>query len=317
MNYQVLSTAKISERDRFPYWCAAVNEIGVLGERDRSPETPFDGLLVATTRGPLVRFRFRSSKYRVCRRPRASARHCGDERIWLYRELGEGCLHDDHDRQFVTRSGDVIIGDPVLPSATEAIDRYDHEIWHFPRALLDPHLPATQHPLLVHLSGRDGLNGIFFPYLEALSEQVDALGDGEAAMVADNFCRLIAIACGAQIAGHGQAIRAARLEEVKRYIGMHLPDPELTPRTAAAATKICVRQLHSLFEPTGISFGEYVLHRRLEECRATLISPAGVSRSVTDIAFAWGFNSLPTFYRAFRREFGMCPREMRDAYSST
>jgi len=71
-----------------------------------------------------------------------------------------------------------------------------------------------------------------------------------------------------------------------------------------------VRQLHLLFEPTGTSFARYVLQRRLEECRAALVNPAG-ERSVTDIALAWGFNSLSTFHRAFRQAFGMTPTELR------
>jgi AraC-like DNA-binding protein len=34
---------------------------------------------------------------------------------------------------------------------------------------------------------------------------------------------------------------------------------------------------------------------------------------VTDIAFAWGFGSLPSFYRAFRAEFGLSPSDLRQA----
>ena len=52
------------------------------------------------------------------------------------------------------------------------------------------------------------------------------------------------------------------------------------------------------------------LGRRLEECRAALMNPVG-DRSVTDIALAWGFGSLPTFNRTFRRAFGATPGEFR------
>ncbi|MGE5152209.1 MAG: helix-turn-helix domain-containing protein, partial [Rhodospirillaceae bacterium] len=88
-------------------------------------------------------------------------------------------------------------------------------------------------------------------------------------------------------------------------------DPELTPARAAAAARISVRQLHLLFEPTGTSFAQHVLARRLSECRAALESPAQRGRTVTDIAFAWGFNNLASFYRAFRRHFGVGPGDVR------
>ena len=90
-----------------------------------------------------------------------------------------------------------------------------------------------------------------------------------------------------------------------------LADPELTAEKAAGALKMSERSLHLLFEPSGASFAQYVLRRRLEECRAALANPMG-GRSVIDIALGWGFNSLPTFYRTFRKTFGAAPGELRD-----
>jgi AraC-like DNA-binding protein len=147
-------------------------------------------------------------------------------------------------------------------------------------------------------------------YLDSFAGQIDALDDREAGVVADNFCRLLAVACGANAGEHEEAIRLARLAEAKRYIALHLSDPDLTPEKAAAALKISVRHLHRIFEPSGMSFAQYVVSRRIEECRAALMNPAG-ARSVTDVAFAWGFNSMPTFYRAFRQVFGATPGELR------
>jgi transcriptional regulator GlxA family with amidase domain len=53
-----------------------------------------------------------------------------------------------------------------------------------------------------------------------------------------------------------------------------------------------------------------VQRRRLEECRAALIADA--TRAVIDIAFAWGFGSMPSFYRAFQGAFGLSPGEARE-----
>jgi AraC-like DNA-binding protein len=125
--------------------------------------------------------------------------------------------------------------------------------------------------------------------------------------IVDNFCRLLALACGSAPGDQRVATRAAKLRQVKDYIALHLSEPDLNPSMVAAAMKISVRQLHLLFEPTGTSFTEHVLGRRLEECRLILESPSGRARSVTDIAYAWGFNSLASFYRAFGQRFGVSP----------
>ena len=79
----------------------------------------------------------------------------------------------------------------------------------------------------------------------------------------------------------------------------------------ASVLGISVRALHLLFEPSASSFARHVMRRRVEECRIALSGPFGHRRSVAEIAFGWGFNSLPTFYRAFQRELGMAPGEVR------
>jgi AraC-like DNA-binding protein len=140
---------------------------------------------------------------------------------------------------------------------------------------------------------------------------MEQLSDAELSAVVDNFCRLIAIGCGSAIGEQREAIRAARIEQIKRYINLHLAQPNLTPARVASAHKISVRQLHRLFEPTGTSFAQYVLSRRLDECRATLLSPASARRSVADVALGWGFNSLAAFYRSFSDRCGVAPRELR------
>ena len=310
MQHLVLSTDDIPQRERFSYWQEAVAKIGIPGDRDRAPETGFDGRLAVTSGGSLTRFRFSSSKYRVRRRARQIACQDGDNRIWLYRDIGGGSWHDDNGRPFVTRAGEVIVGGPTLPLATEALDHYDHEIWHFPSALLDPHLSTAQQPKMLRLSDRDGINGIFLSYLEALSEKLDSLDDAEAAQIANNFCRLLSVVCGRDAGEHRDIIREARLADAKTYISLHLAHQDLTPEKAGRALRLSVRRLHLLFEPTGTSFARYVLQLRLEECRAALMNPPG-ERSVTDIALAWGFNSLSTFYRTVRQAFGMTPTELR------
>jgi transcriptional regulator GlxA family with amidase domain len=53
------------------------------------------------------------------------------------------------------------------------------------------------------------------------------------------------------------------------------------------------------------------LRQRLLRCRDTISGATGTGRSVVDIAFGWGFNSMATFYRAFANEFGSPPALLR------
>ena len=180
-----------------------------------------------------------------------------------------------------------------------------------PKSMLEPHLPARGRPVAVLLSGRSGVEALAASYLDALTRNWDNIPETAMGAVTDTLARLIGIACGAAAGAQPDAVRASWLVEAKRYIDRHLVDPDLSPARAAAALGISVRAVHLLFEPTGTSFARHVLHRRLEECRATLLRDA--TRPVTDIAFAWGFNNLSSFYRAFHAAFAMSPGDLRAA----
>ncbi|HEY4275163.1 MAG TPA: helix-turn-helix transcriptional regulator [Rhizomicrobium sp.] len=113
--------------------------------------------------------------------------------------------------------------------------------------------------------------------------------------------------------GSARGRSSAKLEEAHLFIARHLSDYKLNPERIARALCISVRQLHLCFEPTGESLGQYIRRRRLEECRAMLESPMTVQRSVMEIAFACGFSSMPTFYRAFHHAYGAAPLAIHTA----
>src|SRR5260370_16234115 len=120
--------------------------------------------------------RTRACRHPVFRRGREIARRSWDDRIWVYREIGAGCWFRHGGREFVTKPGDLLIGDPANPFEANARRSYDSELWLFPRSLFDPHLAAAQQPRSLHLSDTSGVNGLVLSYLDALGGQLDSLG---------------------------------------------------------------------------------------------------------------------------------------------
>jgi AraC-like DNA-binding protein len=115
------------------------------------------------------------------------------------------------------------------------------------------------------------------------------------------------VAADEAAAGHAVAWRA----RVLRHIDAYLDDPALAPAAIARELRISPRFLHRVFEDSGSSVGATILARRLERCRAMLVDPAYRHRSISEIAFALGFNSAPHFSRAFRARFGVSARALR------
>ena len=184
-----------------------------------------------------------------------------------------------------------------------------------PRAALSPLLAGGRLACPFRLPGASPLGSLLGAAMDAAKAQAPLLSDELGEAVLRNLCGLVALACGASDEGTEQgrdSLQSAQLAAVKRYIELHLADPGLTPASAAATLGISVRQLHRLFEPSE-SFARYVLRQRLLRCRDTIGGATGTGRSVVDIAFGWGFNSMATFYRAFVSEFGSPPAMLRAA----
>jgi AraC-like DNA-binding protein len=79
----------------------------------------------------------------------------------------------------------------------------------------------------------------------------------------------------------------------------------------AHACKMTPRYLHHLFSHESETVARYILRRRLEECSRALTVQSQRGRTVTAIAFDYGFNSPTHFGRVFRARYGVTPREYR------
>jgi AraC-like DNA-binding protein len=303
------STDGLPERRQFDSFGEAMWPGGFSIEPDAAPGRAYAARTMHWHGQSFDRVVLTADRVRMLRRPSDIAR-CSWNAFWVSRETGDGTRHESGRRELVTRPGDLLLGFTDEVHASRVLDRFDNDVWLMPKQLLDPHMPAGVSPILQRLS-LQGVGALVADYLDSLNRQMALLDGPVGEAIVDNLCRLVAIACGAEAPAHDGAVQAARLERAKQHIEQHLADPALTPVTAAAALGISVRWLHKLFEPSGTSFAGHVLRRRLEECRAALTAPSAPRRPVIDIAFAWGFTSLSTFYRSFEHRFGAAPGEFR------
>jgi len=115
---------------------------------------------------------------------------------------------------------------------------------------------------------------------------------------------------GDPVLPRGEVLRRRRVDMIRAYVDQNLSDPDLAARAAARALGMSVRSLHLALAGSGETFGQLLQRRRLERCCMKLRGPSATG-SVADIAFDCGFNSLSSFYRAFRGLYGASPRELR------
>jgi AraC-like DNA-binding protein len=112
-----------------------------------------------------------------------------------------------------------------------------------------------------------------------------------------------------RIAEHAVADYVAR---ANAYICDHLQETELSVENVASSVGISTGYLQQLYRATAkMSVAQSILDRRLANCRKELADPSLAEESVTSIAFRWGFSESSSFSRAFRRTFGVSPRQYR------
>lgn len=102
-----------------------------------------------------------------------------------------------------------------------------------------------------------------------------------------------------------------RLQEVLRFVEIHLADPKLSAVMVAEACDISQRYLSHLLRGQGTSFSNLVWDSRLEVAHKWLSTSRPSEISIAEIAFRVGFKSPAHFSRLFKRVYGMSPREFR------
>jgi len=95
------------------------------------------------------------------------------------------------------------------------------------------------------------------------------------------------------------------------YVMQNVRDPGLNIQQIAGALRCSKRYLHMVFANKGTTIGDLIWKARLEGSRSDLQNSALAGRSITDIAFSWGFNNYTHFSRKFKDEFDMSPRSVR------
>lgn len=96
------------------------------------------------------------------------------------------------------------------------------------------------------------------------------------------------------------------------FVDENIQSRGLTPRLAADHLKVSTRYIHKTFAATGQTFSTYVACERLKHIRRELASASEQRQPISSLAYRWGFDSISTFNRAFRRRFGCSPSSYRE-----
>lgn len=100
------------------------------------------------------------------------------------------------------------------------------------------------------------------------------------------------------------------MQDLTLYIDNHLTE-DLT--LDALAEHVCLSKYyisHYFKDNLGISIHQYITKKRLQGCSEAIAAGADITRTFDE----YGFRDYSSFYRVFRKEYGVSPKEYQEAH---
>lgn len=310
MDHQYFSTHGEHLADRAAAWERINrNYFGDLGV-DALDDGPVDAELSAFNVGPLRMLRICAPPHRV-HRERICSELPMDALYKLVLQLKGHAEIRQGERSFHLHPGDWSLYDPRVPYSVTNFERLDLLVVQVPRELLRGFKVPSLHTCEATASSVVGLYAVLSSFLRSLSEQLPGLPNGVGQPLSETVIGLLASTLAAY---QGEASEHTTLPSVlrarvKQYVHAHLAESDLSIERIALAMRCSKRYLHRVFEDENCSLDRYIWQTRLERCHADLSAPG--RKMISEVAFAWGFNSSAHFCRMFKSHFGEAPREFQ------
>ena len=308
----IFSTAGLHPRDRFDCWHEVACK-SIVGH-DSRPEyrLRFEAELCVAALADITLLSFRNSAMKVARTRGHILRAKSDD-LFVCLQRSEKILIEQGGREALLQSRDFCLLDPQVPYTARFENNSQILVLKVPRSALEARIGEVHSLTARTLGPGSGIEKLTSAYIDIIPARAGAIQDG-AELVRDQVLDLVALSVATSQCKASAALssrHALAHLKLRAAIDARLQDAALTPSVAAAGAGISVRYANTLLAAHGTSLARLILMLRLERCRKALGDPAQRHRTLTEIAFGWGFSSQSHFTRVFSKAYGMSPREYR------
>jgi AraC-like DNA-binding protein len=180
-----------------------------------------------------------------------------------------------------------------------------------PRELLKEHLPGLR-DARGDLFGRNPIAArLFMDFMLSLRRNLPDAKAADAPVLTQALLGLLGSLVTHEDPNSADA-NAGVMMALNRYIDDNLGDPELGVARLCTRFHVSRATLFRLFKNHG-GVQTYIQRRRLMACFKALSAARNFHRTIYDVAFDFGFTNPSHLSNLFRKNFGMSPREVREA----
>lgn len=309
VRYVAMDTAGLALKNAMSLW---QDSIGVFYDArpHGDPDARFHFFADASHLGEAILTRYTCKVHNHYDRSPARIGRDGLDHVTLQVLLGGRHGRRDAASNEYAEAGDLIVADLAQAQATAAFDLDSFNLT-FPRRMLAPLLKAPDEHNMRVVPGKAPLTALLRNHLASLHREAPRMKHDEVEAIIRPTLELAAAALNMSVTEENAAsIRLALTGQIRRHIDENIAEPALSAETVAAAFGISMRKLYYLFEPYG-GVTSYITAGRLRRARTMLVEPQYLAMSIADIAEGCGFAYRTNFVRAFRKLFGVTPREAR------
>lgn len=308
-----LSTDEVAVGERFAYWLDMICAMYTRLECDR-PGAGVFGQIEFSHLGALDLTELHSNVNLVRRTPSMIRGDAADACLIMIQRAGRGVVCQDG-REARLVPGDFVMYDTTRPYELHFEDpRHEVIVVRVPRSELHPHVVNLQDLTATTVPGSCAAGNLLLTMIDTLRRDLDRLHPSSAIGVSEGITSIIAAGLrslpGANIQRPSQ-LSAYHVARVKAYVMENLRNPELSIASIAGAMRVSPDHLARLFRGEPVPLSRWIWQQRLDACRRDLCDPRLAQRSVSEVAFSWGFNDATHFSRSFKEQFGLPPREWR------
>ena len=310
--HAIYSTANVDRRDRVAFWCDLICDVFVNLDCANTGDD-FFGTIQDRHVGQLQLSALESVKHSVIRSKYQIAKTSEDFFLVSMQLTGMGCLEQDG-RTAVLGAGDWALYDATRWYKWRFEERFEQLVLKVPRDVLKEGLAFPEQLTARTINGASGMARVALDFVGSVLREAHTLAPHEIEHVSHNVIDVVSAALGHELTAQpvsSTTTKAAQLLRIKSHIVDHLRDAKLNRENIAASNGISVRYLNKLFESETNNITLWIRKQRLDRVARDLSDPKLFGRSISEIAYGWGFNNIPHFCRAFRDRFGRTPREYR------
>src|SRR6195256_4779794 len=305
-----LSTAGLTARRQIQCWTDALTDLCGHFDVDPMESSSFEGRVNYTSVSRLKLCQIEASQHRIAQTvSRAKSSQHPYVKI-LFQTHGISYF-EQNGRHIEVMPGDCLAYDVSCPHTIVSPTLTRHEVVIVPKELLQERGFRLAKMSACKLSAPTGTGRIAYNFVHAAFDEATKLSPTNAIGVADSLIDLLLLPLREADAMFDRVGPEAMYVRAHFFIREHLRDPDLSIDRISATLGCTKRYLRMLFSDRGTTISDYIRHARLQNCRQELETQAG--KSVTDVAFSWGFSSSSHFSRVFREYFGVVPSAIHKA----